>query len=200
MPRRSSASLCQDKGNDLLLPGFSIMGHREKPPVKFEAKYKQISFRENSLGDIVWKMSPFCWTVSAWRKIMMTSSNGNIFRVTGEGNSPVTDEFPSQRQVTKSVVVFFDMRQLSKPSRCQLFKTPSCSLWRQCNGCAKLAVTTALPEVIEPVFSFSTCLGGRWETVVHEERCRGELGEAFSTYCPMAIVAVILKIKFTNSL
>ena len=33
-------------------------------------------------------------------KCMMTSSNGNIFRVTGPcaGNSPVTGEFPAQRQ------------------------------------------------------------------------------------------------------
>ena len=35
---------------------------------------------------------------------MMTSSNGNIFRVTGicAGNSPATGEFPSQRPVTRS--------------------------------------------------------------------------------------------------
>ena len=44
--------------------------------------------------------------------IMMTSSNGNIFRVIGlcEGNSPVTGEFPSQRPVTQSFDVFFDLR------------------------------------------------------------------------------------------
>ena len=36
----------------------------------------------------------------------MTSSNGNIFRVTG----PVTGEFPSQRPVTRSFAVFFDLR------------------------------------------------------------------------------------------
>ena len=50
---------------------------------------------------------------------MMTSSNGNIFRVTGPlwGNSPVTGEFPSQRPVTRGYDVFFDLRlnkQLSK--------------------------------------------------------------------------------------
>ena len=44
--------------------------------------------------------------------LMMTSSNGNIFRVTGPlcGNSPVTGEFPSQRPVTRSFDVFFDLR------------------------------------------------------------------------------------------
>ena len=41
-------------------------------------------------------------------KRMMTSSNGNIFRVTGPlcGNSPVTGEFPSQRPVTRSFDTF----------------------------------------------------------------------------------------------
>ena len=52
---------------------------------------------------------------------MMTSSNGNIFHVTGlcAGNSPVTGEFPSQRLVTRSFGVFFDLRlnkRLSKQS------------------------------------------------------------------------------------
>ena len=37
---------------------------------------------------------------------MMTSSNGNIFRVTGHlcGNSPVPGEFPAQRPVTRTLV------------------------------------------------------------------------------------------------
>ena len=53
---------------------------------------------------------------------MMTSSNGNIFRVTGHcaGNSPVPGEFPRQRPVTRSFDVFFDLRlnkRLSKQSR-----------------------------------------------------------------------------------
>ena len=43
---------------------------------------------------------------------MMTSSNEIIFRVTGPlwGNSPVSDEFPSQKPVTRSFDVFFDLR------------------------------------------------------------------------------------------
>ena len=66
---------------------------------------------------------------SAW--IMMTSSNGNIFRVTGP--------FPSQRPVTQSFDVFSDLRlnkRLSKQSwqsRRRWFETPSHSLWRHCN-------------------------------------------------------------------
>ena len=73
---------------------------------------------------------------------MMTSSNGNMFRVTGfcavnspvtVGNSPVTGEFPSHRPVTRSFNVFFDLhlnKRLSKQSRRRWFETPSLSLWR----------------------------------------------------------------------
>ena len=69
---------------------------------------------------------------------MMTSSNGNTFRATGRmcGNSPVTGDFPSQRPVTRSFDVLFDLRlnkQLSKQSRRRWFKTPSFSLWRHCH-------------------------------------------------------------------
>ena len=69
---------------------------------------------------------------------MMTSSNGNIFRVTGRcaGNSPVTAEFPVQRPVTRSFDVSFDLslsKRLSKPSWGWLFETPTGSLWRHCN-------------------------------------------------------------------
>ena len=43
---------------------------------------------------------------------MMTSSNGNIFRVTGPlcGEFTGPGEFPSQRPVTRSFDVFFDLR------------------------------------------------------------------------------------------
>ena len=72
-------------------------------------------------------------------KHLMTSSNGNIFRVTGPlwGNSPATGEFPSQRQVTPSFDVFFDLclyKRLSKQFWGWWFETASRSLWRQCNG------------------------------------------------------------------
>ena len=53
-----------------------------------------------------------------------------------EGNSPVTGEFPSQRPVTWSFDVFFDMRlnkRLSKQSWGWWFETPSHPLWRHCN-------------------------------------------------------------------
>ena len=43
---------------------------------------------------------------------MVTSSNGSISALLAlcAGNSPVTGEFPSQRPVTRSFDVFFDLR------------------------------------------------------------------------------------------
>ena len=67
---------------------------------------------------------------------IMASSNGNIFRVTGLlwGESTGHRWIPSQRPVTRSFDVFFDMRmnkRFSKQSRRRWFETPS--LWHQCN-------------------------------------------------------------------
>ena len=71
---------------------------------------------------------------------MMTSSNGNIFRVTGTlcGEFTGPGQFPSQRPVTRSFDVFFDLRlnkRLNKQPRGWWFETPLWSLWRQCNDC-----------------------------------------------------------------
>ena len=90
-----------------------------------------------------------CWTNSnryandfrrqhAHGTFMMTSSNGNIFRVTTHlcGNSPFRGEFPAQRPVTRSLDVFFDLRfykRLSKQSWGRWFETPSRPLWRHCD-------------------------------------------------------------------
>ena len=52
------------------------------------------------------------------------------------GYSPVTGEFPEQKQVTRSFDVFFDLRlnkRLSKQSRGWWFETLSHPLWRHCN-------------------------------------------------------------------
>ena len=49
----------------------------------------------------LWEESPFT---------MMTSSNGNIFRVTGPLCGEFTDEFPSQRPVRRSFDDLFDLR------------------------------------------------------------------------------------------
>ena len=52
------------------------------------------------------------------------------------GNSPVTGEFPSQRPVTQSLNVLFDLcpnKRLSKQSWGWWFETTSRLLWRHCN-------------------------------------------------------------------
>ena len=75
---------------------------------------------------------------------MMTSSNGNIFRVTGPLCGDFTGEFPSPRPVTQSVDVFFDLRmhkRLSKQSWGWRFETPSWSFWRHCNDTKNKIIT-----------------------------------------------------------
>ena len=68
---------------------------------------------------------------------MMTSSNGNNFRVTGHlcGEFTGSGDFPAQKPVTRSFDVFFDLRlnkRLSKQSWGWWFETLSCPLWRHC--------------------------------------------------------------------
>ena len=69
---------------------------------------------------------------------MMTSSNGNIFRVTGHLCGEFTGHrwIPAQRPVTRSFDVFFDLRlntRLSKQWWGWWFEAPSRPLWRHCN-------------------------------------------------------------------
>ena len=76
-----------------------------------------IAFQPNShwgeasyVGDVIFNVTD---------NYMMTSSNGNIFRATGHWCGEVTGhgEFPTQRPVTRSFDVFFELRpnkQLSK--------------------------------------------------------------------------------------
>ena len=68
----------------------------------------------------------------------MTSSNGNIFRVTGPmcGEFTGPGEFPAQRPVTRSFDVFFHLRlnkRLSKQPWGWWFETPGWSVWRHRN-------------------------------------------------------------------
>ena len=86
-----------------------------------------------------------CWDCLFWRHLVvcihcikMTSSNGNVFRVTGPlcGEFTGPGEVPAQRPVTRSFDVFFDLRpnkRLSNQPWGWWFKTLSWSLWRHCN-------------------------------------------------------------------
>ena len=68
-----------------------------------------------------------------WRHQMETFS---ALLAVCAGNSPVTGELSSQRPVTRSFDVLFDLSQnkrLSKQSRRRWFKTPLRSLWYHCN-------------------------------------------------------------------
>ena len=78
-----------------------------------------------------------CWN-NTGRNYMMTSSNGNIFRVTGPlcGEFTGPGEFLAQRPVTRSFDVFFDLwpnKRLSNQPWGWWFETLSWSLWRHCN-------------------------------------------------------------------
>ena len=74
-----------------------------------------------------------CLSIFLW-----WSSYGNIFLVTGPlwGEPPVTGGFPSQRPVSRSFDVLFDVRLniwLRKQSICRWFVTPWCLLWHHSN-------------------------------------------------------------------
>ena len=76
---------------------------------------------------------------------MMTSSNGNIFRLTGH----LCGELPAQRPVTQSFDVLFDLnlnKRLSKQSWGWWFEMLSRPLWRHCN--AWLALELSLPPCL----------------------------------------------------
>ena len=87
------------------------------------------------VGSFVWDMDCILGNLA---QDMMTSSNGNIFRVTGH----LCGEFTGHRWIhgtkarTRSFDVFFDMRmnkRLSKHWWGRWFETPSRPLWRHCN-------------------------------------------------------------------
>ena len=73
-----------------------------------------------------------------WRHQMETFS---ALLVICAGNSPVPGEFPTQRPVTRSFDVFFDLhpnKRLSKQWWGWWFETLSCPLWRHRNGSVKI--------------------------------------------------------------
>ena len=88
------------------------------------------------------KFVPECVITTHQHGCMMTSSIGNIFRVTGPlcGEFTGPGEFTTQRPVTRSFDVFFDRRlnkRLSKHSWGWWFETLSWSLRRHHNAASR---------------------------------------------------------------
>ena len=72
------------------------------------------------------------------------------------GNSPVPGEFPTQRPVTRSFDVYFDLRpnkQLSKQSWGWWFETLSSSLWRHRNETHQISKLNAFTSRLAVVFA-----------------------------------------------
>ena len=93
---------------------------------------------------------------------MMTSSNGNIIRVTGPlcGEFTGLGEFPAQMPVTRNFDAFFDLRLnkcLSKQPRGWWSETPLWSLWRHGNGLRVPSVIEKHPALAAYCF-FGNCL------------------------------------------
>ena len=78
---------------------------------------------------------------------MMTTSNGNIFRVTGLLCAAFTGHrwIPLTKASDAELWWFFDLslnKRLSKQSKRRWFETPSRSLWRHCNTqCSRMIVS-----------------------------------------------------------
>ena len=92
--------------------------HKYTPTQTLLSIYCVISY-ESANGNIyiyLYIYNYVCWRegrlVLIPQAVMMTSSNGNIFRVTGPlcGEFTGPGEFPTQRPVTRSFDVFFDLR------------------------------------------------------------------------------------------
>ena len=101
---------------------------------------------------IEYELSSTCWISlsSWWRNQMETFS---VLLAFCAGNSPVTGEFPTQRPVTRSFDVFFDLclnKWLNKQSWGWWFGTPSCSLRLHCNV---LTASRQLPPFREGSYS-----------------------------------------------
>ena len=88
-----------------------------------------------------WYPSPF--KTSTYPSCMTTSSNGNIFCITG----PLWGNPPSERSVTRIFDVFFDLclnKWLNIQSRCQWFEMPSHTLWRYCDDISNTMLADVL--------------------------------------------------------
>ena len=113
------------------------MSSRRQRSIQLGGRYRQVSLYVTSKkGALLHTI----FQISGTGGIMMASSKGNSFRVTGH----LCGEFTgSQRPVTRGFDVFFDMRLnkgLSKQSWSWWFETRSYPLWRHCNVSVKILI------------------------------------------------------------
>ena len=99
-----------------------------------------LSFNKDTLHNLYGIVALWLFTLSIKSFFMMTSSNGNIIRVTGPlcreftGQSPVNS--PHKRQWRGALMfslICALKKRLSKQSWCLWFETPSRPSWRHCN-------------------------------------------------------------------
>ena len=84
----------------------------------------------------LWEPFPMCHQMETYSVLLAICA----------GNSPVPSEFPTQRPVTQSFDVFFDLRpnkRLCKQWWGWWFETPSCPFWRRRNAHLRLSVQEA---------------------------------------------------------
>ena len=97
---------------------------------RFACKYYHWETSGMNKQDCYWYVLFASW----WRHQMETLST---YLALWAGNSMVTGEFPTQRPVTRSFIVFFELglnKWLSTQSLGWWFETPSWSLWRHCHA------------------------------------------------------------------
>ena len=101
--------------------------------MQFKRLFLFFSVPRVSDHDVTTRAAYYIYYHTWWRHQMETFS---ALLTICAGNSPITGEFHSQRPVTRSFGVFFDLRlnkRLSKQSWGWWFETPSRPLWRHCN-------------------------------------------------------------------
>ena len=110
-------------------------------------------------------LSPFLGQFTGhrrWRHQMETFSASLAICA---GNSPVPGEFPTQRPVTRSFGVFFDLRLnkwLSKQWCGWWFETPSCPLWRHCNEIGQINIMGTKRQMMFSCNSWQYWIGWWW--------------------------------------
>ena len=88
----------------------------------------------NTTHKLTYEHPTWAFSVASWWRHQMETFSALL--AICAGNSPVPGEFPTQRPVTRSFDVFFDLRldgRLSKHSWGWWLETPSCPLWRHSN-------------------------------------------------------------------